>query len=801
MLPRESRRHRRRTRPVPGPVPSVPAFPWLPTAGLLLLSVALLTGGPYRQLAPFLPSLPASVVLPSSLAGWVALFLHFRGKTISSPSSDATPGNARLFLGLFLMIGTLLRLYLPDQPPHFAGPDLAHVIEDARNALDLNQHYLFYPYGRREPFFTEWVALLWSLSPEANGVPVVRVATALMDAILVWIAYLLGKEWESRRLGLILAALVATSKPLWLVGLLGCGNTSATLATFFALLFTLRVLRKPDTVHFLQWGVILGVAAYAYMPYRPWAPVLASYVLFRLLRFGQSPCPSPFLRALSLVIWTGTLYLFLERQHFLPRLELPLFMYAGWFWPAWGWTFLALSIGALGISRRAENRALAAWCVGWMTAGILTGPLVLDVDYSTHITGLSVLHQYNQLKPGAESLALLAGNFTSCFNALFGGGLSDIAYTMPENVFFDLLTTVGFFLGLAVLAARDRGKAAGLLALMALGMVPYLLGRSPYSPRLAGAVLPVLVIAGIGLLRLRDLATALFPSPTRSRILMAVGLGIWTGHAVTYMPMMASWFSSDGPNTVLSRCIADQASRHPVFLAPLDPAFYDPGTQRVLNDGRSVRLLSPRGNTLVMDPSLPARDVVVLLSGRDEETKRRLEGDFPDARWTPVETTMPVGGIYAWRALIPWKSLTDDATRLIRRVTLSPSGWRRRLYDGVFGLGRGLIVHEDEVERLDVPLPCGISCVGSVEGRFDAGSAGRYRFRTASKDPIVVEVGGRRILASRDTFTPVRPARASIRLEPGLHPIRWFSYVREGRDFPDVLVTGPDRERETRLGR
>ena len=699
------------------------------------------------------------------------------------------------------MCGALLRLYLPDQPPPFAGPDLAHVIEDARNALDLNQHYLFYPYGRREPFFTEWVALLWSLSPGANGVPVVRVATALVDAALLGGVYLLGKEWESRRLGLILAALVATSKPLWLVGLLGCGNTSATLATALALLFTLRVLRKPDIVHFLQWGVILGVAAYGYMPYRPWAPVLASFVLFRLFRFGRSPRPSSGFQALSLAIWIGTLYLFLDRQHFLPRLELPLLMHAGWFWPAWGWTFLALSIGALGISRRPENRALAAWCAGWMTTGILTAPLVLDVDYSTHITGLSVFHQYNQLKPGPESLALLAGNVTSCFNALFGGGLSDIAYTMRENVFFDLLTTVGFFLGLAVLAARDRGRAAGLLSLMVLGMVPYLLGRSPYSPRLAGAILPVLVMAGIGLLRLRDLATALFPSPPKSRILMAVGLGIWAGHALAYMPMMASWFSSDGPNTVLSRCIADQASKFHVFLAPLDPAFYDPGTQRVLNDGRSVRLLSPRGNILATDPSLPTQDVVVLLSGRDEATKTRLERDFPGAQWTPVETTMPVGGIYAWRALIPGKSLTDDATRLIQRVSLSPSGWRRRLYDGVFGLGRGLIVHEDVVEGLSIPLPCGITCVGSVEGCFDVRSAGRHLFRTASKDPIVVEVGARRILAAGDTFTPVQPAQVSIQLEPGLHPVRWFSYVREGRDFPDVFVTGPGREGETRLGR
>jgi hypothetical protein len=676
---------------------------------------------------------------------------------------------------------------------------MCQVVSDARNVLDLNQKQFFYPWGRREPFFTDLLAWVWSWVPGADGIVVLRAATAFVDGLLLWVLYLIGRELSGRRLGLVLTALAATSKPLWLVGLLGCGNTTATLASCAAMLFTFRVLRRPCLAHFLQWGVVLGLGAYTYMPYRPWAPVLATLVLGRTLLRGPQERPGALPAALSLCLWIGTSFLFLDRQNFLPRLDLPAFLSSRRFWVLWAWVLAAVSAVSLRFARRPPDREMSRWNLAVLAAGSIMSPLVFDFDYSVHVANISILHRTSRFLPDADTLGLLASNVLSCVRAMFGDGLTDMAYTMRENVFFDLITTLGFWTGVAALAASRRRLGAFLLPLAGLGMLPYVLGQSPHSARLATVIGPVLIAAGLGFTRLWDELFRAFPS--RSRALTLLMTGLWAGHLLLYVPMMASWFAGDGPNTVLSRIVSREAPLRTVFLAPLDAHFFDPLTQRVLNDGQGVRLLSPRGNNLFLREGEPGRDVVVLLSDRDTETKARIGREFPSARWTPIDTTMPVGHPYAWSVLVPAAALSDDPADWMRVLPSDPRRWRRRLYDGVFGLGRGLIVYEDEVESLDAPWPCESACVAQVEGTFVAEKGGQHLFRTDSMDPVVLTVDGRTILAERDTFTPVRPGRGEVFLETGPHRVAWTSYVRLGRGMPAVLFSGPVGEPWRPLGR
>ncbi len=78
-----------------------------------------------------------------------------------------------------------------------------------RLVLDYGQHSLFMPY---EPFSTYLVSGVWMLFPQITGVEAMAGGAIVLDLLILWAFYLLGKEAGGRRMGLILMGMAAISK-------------------------------------------------------------------------------------------------------------------------------------------------------------------------------------------------------------------------------------------------------------------------------------------------------------------------------------------------------------------------------------------------------------------------------------------------------------------------------------------------------------------------------------------------------------------------------------------------------------
>ncbi|HJT24899.1 MAG TPA: glycosyltransferase family 39 protein, partial [bacterium] len=191
---------------------------------------------------------------------------------------DFSPLTARIWFWIFMVLGAFLRMNHPDQPVGGFWDDHYIVISDIRNILDYHQRPLLFPSGWREPLFPYVTAFLWALLPGAHGVFIDKLSATLFDMVTFWILYLTGKEIGGRRMGVVIMGMAAICKGFICPTIFGYGINTTVLGCALAFLFFLRLMKKPDLKHFLEWGAALGFGGYVYAPFRPWTPVLLGVV-------------------------------------------------------------------------------------------------------------------------------------------------------------------------------------------------------------------------------------------------------------------------------------------------------------------------------------------------------------------------------------------------------------------------------------------------------------------------------------------------------------------------------------------
>jgi len=113
----------------------------------------------------------------------------------------------------------------------------------------------------------------------------IRMASALFGVLAVAAGYLLGSELFDRRLGLVLAFLLAVSS--WLITLSRLGMYATATTPFFTLATLAFLLRGLRTGRMLDWGLsglMLGLGLCFYTSFRLFVPVVALFLLYSIVR-------------------------------------------------------------------------------------------------------------------------------------------------------------------------------------------------------------------------------------------------------------------------------------------------------------------------------------------------------------------------------------------------------------------------------------------------------------------------------------------------------------------------------------
>lgn len=194
----------------------------------------------------------------------------------SQPGRIATAGLLALILA-----GVVMRLIMPGEHPYGLYQDEAINGLDAVSVLE-GAHPLYFPANNgREPFFIYLMAATVGLFGRTTlGV---RAAAAICGLLTLPAAYLLGRTWGNRQVGLLSAAILAGL--LWHVHLSRIGFRAVSLPLFGALALGLGAygLQARDRRAMVGAGIAYGLSFYTYLPARFTPLALALMLAYGLI--------------------------------------------------------------------------------------------------------------------------------------------------------------------------------------------------------------------------------------------------------------------------------------------------------------------------------------------------------------------------------------------------------------------------------------------------------------------------------------------------------------------------------------
>ncbi|HEV8633322.1 MAG TPA: hypothetical protein VG370_03645, partial [Chloroflexota bacterium] len=362
-------------------------------------------------------------------------------------------------LAAALAVAALLRLYRLDQlPPGLAYDEAWEGLDGARILVGDRPVFLAGNNGREPLFAYSVAAAIALLGPTALAV---RAAAAFWGVLTVASMAFLGGVLGGRGLALAAAGLVAVS--YWPLHMSRLGMRSVALPPVEALAVALLLLALGATFgRFVQpawrrpWprrlaalgaGLALGLSLYTYLPARLLAAVAAAAVL-------------------------------------------------------------AAAVGAGRRGGRAERRMVAetllsAAVVSLVVAAPLAWHYWRNPDHWLgRAAQVSVL---NEVRGGADPQAVLLRNLRATLGAFALEGDAQPRHNLPRRPVFDPVGLFLFAVGLLLVLWRVF-SVAGLTILVWLGLmlVPaWLSDSAPHALRAMGALPPVYLVAGLGLVALR----------------------------------------------------------------------------------------------------------------------------------------------------------------------------------------------------------------------------------------------------------------------------------------------------------
>ena len=189
-------------------------------------------------------------------------------------------GKAREWIPVFFIVAlaAALRTFALGRTP----PGLYH--DEAFNGLDAlevlaGQRPIYFAANHgREPLFIYLIAVTVALLGRTPGA--LRLAAVICGTLTIPATYLVARSWFDRRVGLLSAAILATT--LWHIHLSRVGFRAVTLplVTAVALWLGARAYRSRRWRDWLSAGLVYGLCYYAYLPIRLTPIALAIFAVY-----------------------------------------------------------------------------------------------------------------------------------------------------------------------------------------------------------------------------------------------------------------------------------------------------------------------------------------------------------------------------------------------------------------------------------------------------------------------------------------------------------------------------------------
>jgi len=806
---------RPRVSAAPPPPPASGAF-WplgLGLVGFLLVYYGIMAMPPGMTQLPSPPLIRFPTALPFVSLGALGLFVAaFGWKAPSDPIPDWGRWKSRLVLALLLGAAAWLRLKAWSVPIPGYWMDQAMSVIDARSAVDIpSARYLLFPEGNRPPFY-EYLTGLVSLGiPQAPAFVLQNVVWALIDLTALWVHYLLGKELGGRRVGLILVALMAFSKPMLICCMTEQPPVTTSLALSLLLLFTFRFFKRPDLRRTLQLAVALAFGAYCYAAIRPFIWLVPMSALAFTLWPYRAKRDGAFwaLGAGDFLGWT-LLYLLANRFLSAGFLEFPLLgrpvLLAGL---GLGWLFLYLRVVRRSGTSEGDQ-SLARTSTGFLVGALLMAPIASQPLFSDWANSFSIFnHESSFFPPGGLTLSYLAGRIPWTFKSLFIDLTDRSDMGLYGEAFFNCHLVAFVAVGLAWALAR-RSIRTNFLVLLALGgLAPHLLSFQSHTGRLMGALTPLLLLTalavdawlqGLGSLRggrwLRGLAV--------------LALAVW---ALVEIQAMDYRFYTVLPKTptnhvLIYRQALSDAGRWRCYVLPTGDWCSTYTLSALVDRGPDLYEASLQGTAIPVPTGGKPPDVALYFNGTEPGLYDRVQRDFPGARLEETRQyyQLPNAGHGALvRAYIPGSELEKHRAGkplpLLYLTDAPPDAWRRKYYEHLNGLGYGVIHHEDLVaDPFSTPtLEIGLRPL-VVEGVLHLPRDGSYVFSVITGNYAVLDVGGRRVLDLKPGPHETGAQTRAVALRAGAVPVRLRTYFQQGFGVPTVEIQSPGETREHPLG-
>jgi hypothetical protein len=708
---------------------------------------------------------------------------------------DISPWTARICFWVFMALGAFLRLNHPEQPVNQFWEDHYDVINDMRGILDFHERPLLFSFGWREPLFPYLGAFLWLLLPHATGIFIDRLASSLVDLAALWVYYLLGKEIGGRRMGIVLLAMGALSKQMIMVNKYGYGCDTTILSCALASLFFLRLLKKPDMAHFLQWGAALGFGAFTYVPFRVWTPVMLAGVWLWVFSDPRERAWNPSRVILGWGLPAVWAFLFLYKNALLPADNKIIQFLVGAPSLALVAFLLAAGYGTLYLrERKAGFSGLFGWASGAFVAALLTAPFYLHPHYSDHVSSIYSIFKHNlENTASTGTLSRVFHHFLQAHIWMFGreGDIGPIP-SLGDSL-FDFYVPACGLLGLAYFIARPSWLKAFILCLYLVGFLPYVITPDNNSFRLMAVVVPLSLTAAWGLSRLW-LALYQAGAGRAGRLAFTAFLVFFCGcEWAQNTRLLDIWLSQKRPDSLIGDEADKEWPAHRIYLRQYQESFYN-RCQDMLAEGKEVFKMND-SNPIDLLPGEKGKDLAVLVSGADLETQKRLKKEFPSASWSErrLFSQSPAEAPFLKCLEVPFDRVEEGKGGFFQVRRLSPWTWRRRCY-GHYGLGRGLILYEDRVAHWNDSPPAGLmewSNSMRLEGRWGLAAAGEYELSVHTSNIFRFFIDGRKILGV-EANEEAGDKTAKLFLTAGEHRIEVLTAFISEHHVPAVLVKGPD---------
>lgn len=755
---------------------------------------------------PHLPTSNLFTHLPSAFLIWVGfLAMIVIWRFIPDEKEDAwdiSPWTARFFFWVFMGIGFYLRLENPRWPVGNFWDDHYYVITDVRNIIDFNLNYVLFPFGWREPFYPYFSALIWVLMPSLTGSVVVLISSTIIDMVAVWLFYLIGKEIGGRRMGLILMALGAICKTMIMMTRFVYGTDTCVLGGALAILFFLRVIKKPDVLHFVEWGLALGFGGYTYVPFRPWMPVMLGVVWLWILndkkerRFNAARIlMGPFLLAVWALIFLYKNSL-LPDQNFLQLFVHPIVLSCLFLAVIWGYGKSFLDEKKKGFTK------LFGWATGAIVTGILMSPLLLHPNYSAHVSDISIFSP-KFTAPG-QGWNKLWENIVFTFGLFFDQVNHVSRLPALGDSLYEFLIPVCGLLGLSYFIAKPRWIPTYVVVLFLISLVPGILSNGPHSFRYASCDLPLLLIGAWGVNRLwvvvhQATADKFFSIAFAFLLLLGWAWELGQNHKLTW-----EWLHQQADTSLIWNQTEQELPDHRVYLVDHgNPGFYT-CAQDILTDGEEVYRMDNQ-NAIDLKPGDAQKNLSIMVYGGDVINQKKIETEFPKVEWTKKRIILQGDGPndipFLWYTEVPFDQIPEKDTNLFFVQHVSPWTWLRRSY-GHYGMGRGLILYEDRVTRWNDHLPSSDMLDAGhsmrVSGDWNVKAAGDYLFKVSTANVTWFFVDGKKII-NIPPGNDVVAASRKISLNSGVHHVELVTSFNWEHQVPKITITPPNSTTETRF--